>query len=155
MIKIQDLTFADRHAHSKVREIEKVKVKTHFSQFFRIGCENIASGTTDPEIESVATWNSSKFYHHLAPCHLQVEMLPPLWFANIGHQVVPLAWVTILVTRWSYYHWLQIWPPGSRKRHISWKLGSKVAQLALVQNLVISLIGHEGQRAKAPVCNNP
>ena len=34
-------------------------------------------------------------------CH---RMKPHPLFANISHQVVPVAWVTILATRWSYLH---------------------------------------------------
>ena len=64
-----------------------------------------------------------------ATFHLQVEHFATIWCL--------IHCLHILVTRWSYLHWLQIWPPGGTTC-ISCKLGPQVAQLALVQNLVIS-----------------
>ena len=52
-------------------------------------CQNIARGTTDPEIDSV-TCISCKF----------------------GHQVTPLVLVAYLTTKWHNLDWFKIWSSG-------------------------------------------
>ena len=72
--------------------------------------------------------NLATRWRHLAFAN---ENMSTMWYWCLIHCL------HILVTRWSYLHWLQIWPPGGTTC-ISCKLGPQVAQLALVQNLVIS-----------------
>ena len=111
--------------------------------------ENIARGTTDPEIDFV-TW--TEFGNNMAPLALVAHLatrwrhlhLLQIWppdgttyiSCKFGHQMALLALVVNLATRWRYLHQLQICPPGGATC-ISCKLAHQVAPLALVQNLVI------------------
>ena len=112
--------------------------------------QNIARGTTDPEIDSVTR---IKFSNNITPLALVTNLATrwrhlhwlQIWLPDgatcigckFGHQMAPLALVTNLATRWRHLHWLQIWPPDGTTC-ISCKFGHQMAQLASVQNLVIS-----------------
>ena len=94
--------------------------------------KNIARGTTDPG------------YFHLNYLLNIIEFVSILdsvawvrcattWIGyKFGHQMVPLAFITNLATRWRYLHQLQFRPLGGATC-IGWKL----APLAFIQNLVI------------------
>ena len=86
--------------------------------------ENIARGTTDPEIDSV-TCISCKFGHQMAPLAL-VENL-------FDHQMAPDS-----KFRYHNLYKLHIWPP-SGTTWIGLKFGHQVAPLALLAKLATRL----------------
>ena len=82
--------------------------------------ENIARGTTDPEIDSV-TCISCKF----------------------GNQMLPLVLVANLTTRWHHLHQLQICPPDGTTC-ISCTIDHQMAPLVFISCIFISCIfGHQ------------
>ena len=79
-------------ASSQVKKEKRMITEFYHASFFCVAsalfrdiCENIARGTTDPEIDSMTC---TKFGHHMAT----------------------LALVANLATRWRHLHKLQIWP---------------------------------------------
>ena len=66
--------------------------------------QNIARGTTDPEIDSV-TW------------------------IELGNKIAPLTLVAYWATRWRHLHYLQIWPTDGAI-YISCNFGLQMAPLA-------------------------
>ena len=79
-----------------------------------------------------------KIWQDGATWHLQDENFATIWsrIHCLLILVVPLALITMLATRWSYMHWLQIWPPGGATC-ISCKLGHHNLQC------IGSKFGHE------------
>ena len=92
------------------------------------------------------------------------SVVPLAMFSTIGHQMVPLALVKFLVTRWRHLHWLQMWSPGGttcisckfdqlgEAPCISCKSDDQVALPALVQLWLRSMLGHQAVSLALPHC---